>query len=53
MKRDKPTVEIARNTYQPSKAELERDMRIDTMPEKLAKALFKPQTIKTVRRPKD
>ena len=32
MKRDKPTVEIARNTYQHSKVELERDMRIGTMP---------------------
>ena len=31
MKRDKPTVEIARNTYQ-RKVELERDMRIGTMP---------------------
>ena len=35
-----PAVELKPSDYQPSKAELEADMSLDTTPEKLAKAFF-------------
>ena len=35
-------------TYQPSKAELEEDMAIDTTPEELARAALQPMTVKTI-----
>ena len=35
----KPVVELKHSSYQPSKAELEEDMRIDASPEELARAL--------------
>ena len=42
--KDEPTkeqaVELKPSDYQPSKAELEADMSIDTTPEKLVKAFF-------------
>ena len=38
-KRDKPTVRVKPHTYQPSKAELEADVCIDTTPEALARKL--------------
>ena len=35
-----PAVEVKPSDYQPSKAELEADMSIDTTPAKLVKAFF-------------
>ena len=34
-----PTLKIKSSRYQPSKAELEEEIRIDAMPEELAKAV--------------
>lgn len=39
MTKHKPTVTVARRTYQPRKAELEADVSIDTSPEFLAKCI--------------
>lgn len=39
MTKRKPTVTVAKRTYQPSKAELEADVGIDTSPEFLAKCV--------------
>ena len=38
--RDKPTVELAPSSYQPSVAEKEQDMSIDATPEELARAVM-------------
>ena len=35
-------------TYQPSKAEIEADMSIDTTPEELALVALHPMTVKTI-----
>ena len=35
----KPVVEVRHSSYQPSKAELEEDMRIDASPEDVARAI--------------
>ena len=37
MTKDKPEVRVRPATYQPSKAEIEADMSIDTTPEELAR----------------
>ena len=47
-KKHKPDVWVQPATYQPSKAELEEDMSIDTTPEELAKVALRPITIKTI-----
>ena len=52
---DKPTperVEIARDSYQPSKAELEADTRVDATFEDAVSALAKPVEIVRVARPR-
>ena len=41
-KLEKPTVTAKPHTYQPKKAELEADVRIDATPEELARALMQP-----------
>ena len=46
MTKDKPTVWLKPQTYQPSKAELEADMSIDTTPEELARVAFQPVAVK-------
>ena len=51
--KDRPTVDLVRSDYQPSKAELEQDMRIDVTPDALAKAIVSPINIRYSRRPKD
>ena len=48
MSDDKPTVRVRPATYQPSKAELEEDMAIDTTPEELARVALQPMTVKTI-----
>lgn len=45
-------VEIVRSDYQPSKAELEEDVSIDTSFEELMQAVVEPVEIKTIPRPK-
>ena len=48
MTEDKPTVRVRPATYQPSKAELEEDMAIDTTPEELARVALQPVIVKTI-----
>ena len=52
-KQDRPTVDLVKSGYQPSKAELEADMRIDATPEQAAKAVMRRVNVRHVRRPKD
>ncbi len=52
-KPDRPTVEVAEPTYQPSKAELEADLRVDATFEQAVKALAKDVNVKHVRIPKE
>lgn len=42
---DRPTIRLKRSSYQPSKAELEEEVRIDATPEELAKALAREVNI--------
>ena len=44
----KPDVWVRPATYQPSKAELEEDVSIDTTPEELAARALRPVMIKTI-----
>ncbi len=37
-RKDRPVVKLRPSSYQPSKTELEEDVRIDTTPEQLLKA---------------
>lgn len=48
MTKDKPVVHIRPMKYQPTKAEREADMSIDTTPDKLADALLRPVTVKVI-----
>ena len=48
MTEDKPTVRVHPATYQPSKAELEEDVSIDTTPVELARVALQPVTVKIV-----
>ena len=41
-------VTVKPSTYQPSKAELEEDMAIDTTPEELARVALQPMTVRTI-----
>ena len=38
-KPDKPVVKVKHSSYQPSKAELNEDMRVDASPEDIARAV--------------
>lgn len=40
-RKDVPTVRVKSSRYQPSKAELEEEVRIPTTPERLAKAVVR------------
>jgi hypothetical protein len=44
----KPVVWLRSATYQPSNAELEEDMAIDTTHEELARVALQPITVKTI-----
>lgn len=46
--KDKPTVEIKPHTYQPSKAELDAQISLDTSPDDLARSVL--GQVKIVRR---
>ena len=58
--KDRPTVELVKPGYQPSKSELEADVSLHNVPgetiheraRNLAKALIQPVSIRYVRRPK-
>ena len=41
------TIEVLPSTYQPSRAEVKEEFKINATPEKLAKAILKPVEIKT------
>ena len=45
MAKDKPVVRVKPATYQPSRAELEEDMAIDTTPEELARVALQPMKV--------
>ena len=47
-----PEVEIVRPAYQPSKAELEEDMRVDATFEEAVQALTRPVRVRYMSRPK-
>ena len=52
-KQQKPrAVEVVRSDYQPSKAEMEEDVRIDCSFEELAQMVTEPVEIKYISRPK-
>ena len=44
----KKTLRLRSAQYQPSKAELEEDMRIDATPEELARAVLQPVEIEQI-----
>ena len=46
-KTPKPVVRLRPAKYQPTKAELEEDVGIDTTPEELARVALQPMTVKT------
>ena len=48
MTKDKLVVRVRPATYQPSKAELEKDIGIDATPEELARVALQSMTVKTV-----
>ena len=48
----KREVEIVRSEYQPSKAELNEDVRVDATFEEAVDALTKPVSIRYIERPK-
>lgn len=50
---ERSTVEITRPSYQPSKADLEEDMRMMGTFDDLVQAVIRPVKIRFVRRPKD
>ncbi len=51
-KNQKQTITLAHPSYQPSKAELEKDMRVDVTFQELTKAVVSPVTIRHVEKQK-
>ena len=47
-----PVVELVHPSYQPSKAELEEDLRVDATFEEAVQALAKPVRIRYIKRPR-
>ena len=47
-----PTVELVKSDYQPTKAELAKDVRVDATLEEAVKALTHPVKIRWINRPK-
>lgn len=45
---NKSIILLRQASYQPTKAEIEEDMSIDTTPEALAKVAFRPVTVKII-----
>ena len=53
MKSKKPKiVELVRSDYQPTKAELEEDLRVNATMDEIGRALMQPVTIRWVDKPK-
>ena len=52
MKRKAKIVEVVHPRYQPTKAEMEEDMRINASPEKIAKAVMGRVEVRHIPRPK-
>ena len=48
-----PTIELVKDSYQPTKAELEADMRVEADFEELARALVQPVNIRWIDRPRN
>ena len=49
---DRPVIDLAKSSYQPSKAELEETMDLgDLTPEEVARALLQPVDVRYVSRP--
>ena len=49
MKDDKPIVRLRPSSYQPSKAELEEEVRIDATPQELLRAVVRDVKIERVK----
>lgn len=49
---DHPTIELVKDTYQPTKAELEEDMRVRADFEELACALVQPVNVRWIEQPR-
>ena len=49
---ERPIVEVVHPSYQPSKAELEEDMRVNASFEEAIKALVRPVRLRYIPRPK-
>ena len=45
-------MEIVDSDYTPSKAEMNEEFQIDRTPEELAKALFTPVRVRTIKKPR-
>ncbi len=52
MPQNRATVEVVRSSYQPSKAELEEDLRFEGTFEEAARALVQPVNIRHVVKPR-
>ena len=51
-KPEPPVLEVLHPSYQPSKAELEEDLRVDVTPEELVRAVMRPVKMRYVKFPK-
>ena len=51
MKKPK-TVELVKSTYQPTKAEMQEDLRIRATPEQAARAVMRRVQVRQIHRPK-
>ena len=49
----RPTIELVKDSYQPTKAELEEGMRVEADFEELARALVQPVNIRWIDRPRN
>ena len=50
--KEKPVVEVKDTQYQPTKAELEEDIRINTSPEELLKAVVRDVKVRITKKKK-
>ena len=51
-KSNRETIELVNPKYQPSKTELEEDVRVNASPEEVAKAVMQRVDVRHIRRPK-
>ena len=50
---DHPTIELVKDAYQPTKAELENDVRVEAEFEELARALVQPVNVRWISKPRN